>query len=157
MCIGVLSAKSFQKPRHAWLQLAMLLIMTCIGIVPGLAWAKVAIPMCSAFGECVEAPPPEVPPTGGEVRAPPRGLFEFGPSCERGPDRDSGPLPSAPAPLEPIALENSEGCPVHLHDCAHCFGHAPSTFRSAGVSLEIFRPPCTATCVCPLPGPNRRR
>src|SRR5512147_6432 len=73
------------RTQQVWLLRACLLraLALCVfGWVSGtanVAFAATSVPMCSSYSECAEAPIPEAPPTGGEMRAPRQNPFEVGP------------------------------------------------------------------------------
>ncbi|MGC4068216.1 MAG: hypothetical protein QM784_26920 [Polyangiaceae bacterium] len=133
---------SITKKRQ--LLLARVVVSLCvlwvITLMPRLAWASLTVPMCSPFGECTVAPPPEAPPTGGEVRGI-RTQDPRAPSLDAAPTREPAPPPwQVPAPdpaalfhvlLGPIACRAREGQPNFSY-----------LVRDAnGASLEVFRPP----------------
>lgn len=144
MRTGNLGSRHFARQHAIWLRWCFVCLLAMGGFWPDVAFAAAAIPMCSAFGECIEAPPPEAPPTGGELRAKRRGLFEHQASCERGHERDGNPSPIIPDPLEPLTLRVVEiqlpGAPS-----SGCRSSCPAEgMQRPGFSCEIFRPPCSA-------------
>jgi hypothetical protein len=122
---------------------ALLCALGWMGVTPSTAWAAPSIPMCSVFGECAEAPLPEAPPTGGEVRAQPRNPFDLGPRLDLAPNQDNVPLDWQLRALEPLSLSDADPWCPWIETAEKSFCATLGTRASSGVAPEVFRPPCT--------------
>jgi hypothetical protein len=117
------------------------LLFTLAVLLPRYASAAVAVPMCSAYGECMVAPPPEAPPTGGEIR-----LIGYGdphlPGFEAAPSHDPKPVPwQVPSPDLAVILMS----PLVFVAPATTTDQPPfSEIHGVafGVRTEVYRPPC---------------
>jgi hypothetical protein len=108
---------------------------------PQLAIAAVGVPMSSPYGETIAAPPPESPPTGGEIRGV-RNIDPRAPSLDLAPQSDPGPLPWELPTLEP-AVVAPPFLPLIARSITTDQPNGSTTQRgSLGVRTEVFRPPC---------------
>lgn len=144
MHVGYRSPKAPQPKQLLLLKLLLLCILGWVEFTPATALAAASIPMCSIFGECVEAPPPESPPTGGEVRAKRQGLFDQGPSLDRAPQNDAPPVHWQPSNLDPLSVLDLDGNMLHFPPERVAGPRTAATSRNQGqgVLSEVFRPPC---------------
>lgn len=129
------------------LQLLLLRAVVCcalgwLWLLPSVASAATSIPMCSNYSECAEAPWPESPPTGGEMRAPMRSLFDWTPTLDRAPSKDSSPIHWQLTSVEPLALAVADMLPQSCGYAVEGFGASELTPFRTGVRREVFRPPC---------------
>jgi hypothetical protein len=131
------------KARQLWLlNWALLCVFGCICCVPRVAFAGPSSPMCTSFAECAEAPPPEVPPTGGEIRADERGVVDFGVHLDRSHERDSRPLYSQQSTLDPLSIADPSAGLSFGETSSKSWRVGAISGAMRGIMLEIFRPPC---------------
>lgn len=140
---GYLSPRYGLKLRLWLLQCVVYCVLSGLFCLPNDAWAATSIPMCSTYSECAEAPWPEAPPTGGEMRSRPRQLFGDGLLL----DRDLGGEGAAPihwmlATIESLRLSPLDALPLRNGSQVEAFGSRALGGPSKGVPLEVFRPPC---------------
>jgi hypothetical protein len=146
MRVGYHSPKTSRHKQLLLLRLMVLCILGWLEFAPASAWALPAIPMCSIFGECIEAPPPGSPPTAGEIRTASQNPFEQAPILQRAPLRDSTPQLLSVPTLEPARLAESRAMfpSILTTDLPGLRAAQLPRYRDKGVQREVFRPPCHA-------------
>jgi hypothetical protein len=124
-------------------RMVMLLLFAFALLLPRYATAAIAVPMCSPYGECATAPPPEVPPTGGEIR----GVYQTDPGApglELVPQQDRDPPKwQVPAP-DPAVVTLALLLLVAPSIATGKPNFGSKLCGSFGVRTEVFRPPCDA-------------
>lgn len=145
MGIGITATHSIRLQHVALLRLLFVVVVGFGWVLPAPAHALTAIPMCSAFGECTEAPPPEAPPTGGELRARPLRLFDTQPACDQGSSEDRSPPTWGPTPIEPVAAIPLAAGVCFLPGDHQVFSVYTQVILACGFAGEIFRPPCAVS------------
>lgn len=144
MRVGYHSPKTPRPKQQLLLRLMVLCILGWLEFVPASAWALPAIPMCSIFGECIEAPPPGSPPTAGEIRTVSHRPFEQIPILQSAPLRDSTPeLLSVPT-VDPARLADPMETvqSISIAELPGLRAAYLARYRDKGVLREVFRPPC---------------
>jgi len=128
------------------LRLLVLCLFSWFEFVPASASAMPAIPMCSIFGECIEAPPPGSAPTGGEIRAAYPNPLERATVLERAPQKDSPPLPFETSPSDPARISSLDDRVINapLVELSKPRAVNDVAYRERGALREVFRPPCQA-------------
>jgi hypothetical protein len=126
-----------------WLhRLVVLVVVTVALVAPRSAWAALAVPMCSPFGESMVAPPPESPPTGGEIRTvathDPRA-----PSIDLAPSDDQKPLPWQQPTTDPAVATPPSVVRIAMAIATYQPLGLKTNRGPHGVRIEVFRPPCS--------------